>query len=310
MRIGILSSAEKAGSEYYKSKQRIIEEIEEAGHDPVVINHEKAFIGITEAGRLVYDANLRPIDVEAVIPRIGRNVGKGLNVLKLLESKGIFSTLSSDSIPRARDKLATNILLDQAGIPTPYSISPTGVNPKNLRSAFKMIQPDSEKEVIVKNLTGSHGKGVRIGESLKSAVSIADGMERPYMIQEFIGSSESEVLASDIRLIVIDGNVVASMIRRCLDRDEFRSNLAKGAKGEPYDPTPREIELATRAALIIGAGVLGVDIFPSARGPIINEVNTNPGLGIEKCTNVNVAQYMVALAIKGANESVLARKVS
>jgi ribosomal protein S6--L-glutamate ligase len=305
MNIGILSSAEKKGSEYYRYDERLIGEIEASGNEARVINHEKTYVGITEEGRVLYDSSdLTPINVDAVIPRLGRNVDMGLIVLKLLESQGVFTTSSSESIPRARNKLTTNIFLDKAGIPTPYSISPTGSNPKNLRDAFRMIQPDPKKEVIIKNLTGSHGKGVRTGESLKSAVSIADGMERRYMIQEFIGSPEPDIFASDIRLIVVDGNVVASMIRRCVEKDEFRSNLAQGAKAESYEPTPREVELALRATAALGLGVSGVDILLSTRGPLVNEVNTNPGFGIETYTQVNVAKSIIDFVIRNATEPI------
>jgi len=300
MEIGILSSAKKG----FRWDARLVEEIEKSGNNARIIDYTKTFIGITEAGRVLYSdqKRLKPINVDAVIPRIGRLVDMGRAVLLLLESQGKYTTTSSEAIPRASNKLMTQILLDQARIPTPYSISPTGKTTKNLRAAFRMIEPDPDKKVIIKNLRGSHGKGVRIGKDLMSAVSIADGNERPYMIQEFIESEEADSLSADIRIIVVDGVAIAAMKRRSTNKHEFRSNLAKGAKGEPYDPTPREVELAIEATSVLGLIVSGVDLMKSVRGSLVDEVNSNPGFGIERYTDANVAKAYVDLVLKNTVE--------
>ena len=40
----------------------------------------------------------------------------------------------------------------------------------------------------------------------------------------------------------------------------------------------------------MGLGVCGVDMIPSARGPLVMEVNSSPGLeGIEKSTSIDIA---------------------
>ena len=69
-----------------------------------------------------------------------------------------------------------------------------------------------------------------------------------------------------------------------------------------YEPTPRETELALKACEIMDLQVAGVDIIPSRRGPLVNEVNVSPEFGIEKVTSVNVARAIAELAIRKAGE--------
>jgi ribosomal protein S6--L-glutamate ligase len=52
--------------------------------------------------------------------------------------------------------------------------------------------------------------------------------------------------------------------------------------------------MAIRAAHIMGLNVAGVDIVRAARGPLIMEVNSSPGLeGIEKSTGIDVASKII-----------------
>jgi ribosomal protein S6--L-glutamate ligase len=47
--------------------------------------------------------------------------------------------------------------------------------------------------------------------------------------------------------------------------------------------------------------VAGVDMIRSARGPLVLEVNSSPGLeGIEKTTNTNIAREIIAFLEKNA----------
>lgn len=47
--------------------------------------------------------------------------------------------------------------------------------------------------------------------------------------------------------------------------------------------TPRERDIAIKAAQTLGLDVAGVDILRAARGPLVMEVNASPGLeGIER----------------------------
>ena len=55
-----------------------------------------------------------------------------------------------------------------------------------------------------------------------------------------------------------------------------------------------ELKLAIKAARALKLPVCGVDMLQSARGPLIMEVNSTPGLeGIEGATQKNIARAII-----------------
>ncbi|MGB5965899.1 MAG: 30S ribosomal protein S6--L-glutamate ligase, partial [Sulfurimonadaceae bacterium] len=69
-----------------------------------------------------------------------------------------------------------------------------------------------------------------------------------------------------------------------------RSNLHQGGSAVVHKLTRKEKSTAIAAAKAMGLGVCGVDMIPSARGPLVMEVNSSPGLeGIEKATGIDIA---------------------
>jgi ribosomal protein S6--L-glutamate ligase len=103
------------------------------------------------------------------------------------------------------------------------------------------------------------------------------------LLQEFV----KESAGTDIRAFVVGGKVVASMKRQSLD-DEFRSNLHQGGTGEVVKLTEEERKTAIKAARTMGLNVCGVDMMRSDRGPLVLEVNSSPGSGIELVTGRDV----------------------
>jgi len=91
---------------------------------------------------------------------------------------------------------------------------------------------------------------------------------------------------------VVGGRVVASMKRQSLD-DDFRSNLHQGGSGESVKLTDEEKKVAIKAARAMGLPICGVDMMRSSRGPLVLEVNSSPGFGIEKVTGRNVAAKVI-----------------
>ena len=120
------------------------------------------------------------------------------------------------------------------------------------------------------------------------------------MVQEYIKESNG----SDIRCFVVGDKVVAAMKRQGPEGD-FRSNLHLGGTAEKIKITPEERKTAVAAVKAMGLGVAGVDILRSARGPLVLEVNSAPGIeGIEQATGVKVAEKI----IEHIEKSVAARK--
>ena len=84
---------------------------------------------------------------------------------------------------------------------------------------------------------------------------------------------------------------------------EFRSNLHRGGSAKLIKITPEERKTAVRSAQVMGLNVAGVDLLRSARGPVVMEVNSSPGLeGIENATQKDVASMIIEFIEKNARE--------
>jgi ribosomal protein S6--L-glutamate ligase len=112
-----------------------------------------------------------------------------------------------------------------------------------------------------------------------------------FIVQEFVAESAGV----DIRAFVVNGKVVASMLRQSLD-DDFRSNLHQGGEGIAVKLSLEERNTARSAAKAMGLSVCGVDMMRSSRGPLVLEVNASPGFQIEKITERNVTSRVIDYA--------------
>lgn len=124
-----------------------------------------------------------------------------------------------------------------------------------------------------------------------------------FIVQEFI----REANGADLRCFVVGGRVVAAMQRQAPEGD-FRANLHRGGSASAVELSSGEHELALRATRVLGLGIAGVDLLRSARGPLVLEVNSSPGLeGIEAASGVDVAgvivEYVAAAAAARASSS-------
>jgi ribosomal protein S6--L-glutamate ligase len=146
--------------------------------------------------------------------------------------------------------------------------------------------------LIVKLLEGTQGKGVVLAETKKAAESVINAfksLNANILVQEFI----KEANGKDLRLFVIDNKVVAAIQREALP-GEFRANIHLGGTATVIKPTLEEKKLALKATKAMGLKVAGVDIIRSAKGPLLLEVNSSPGLeGIEGATNKDIAGLMI-----------------
>ena len=98
---------------------------------------------------------------------------------------------------------------------------------------------------------------------------------------------------SDLRLLVVGGKVVASMMRSAKE-DDFRSNLHAGGIARKVRITKEERSIARKAAKAMGLNIAGVDILRSSEGPKVLEINSSPGLeGIENITKLDLAEKII-----------------
>jgi len=279
------------------STKRIVEELKKIGLIPLIINPLKCDIVVGEKKlKIYYNKRLLP-DIKCVIPRIGSTVSRyALTVLTQMVDMGIPTVSSPKGILMAMNKFHCLQGLTEYGIDVPKSVLIR--DPNNLEKAVKTV---GNFPVIIKLLRGAQGKGIILAESLESAASTLDtiwSMGKHILIQQYIVESKG----TDIRVIVVDGEVVASY-KRIAKIGEFRSNLHKGAIGIPVDLNKEQEKIAVKAANALDLKVAGVDMLESSGGLQVIEVNASPGFkGVEKATGINVALKIAKYAQRLINE--------
>ncbi len=283
MKLAILSR----NTRLYSTK-RLVEAARQRGHTVRVLDPLRCYMRI-DRGRFDLRYGGRTLSgFDAVLPRIGASVTRyGTAVLRQFELMGCHTPNPSDAILRARDKLRAHQLLAAAGIDLPGTVF--GDNPDDTADLLALLGPPPH---VIKLNEGAQGAGVMLTEKLSASRSVIEalrGLYANFVVQEFIG----EAKGADLRCFVVGDRVVAAMRRQAPEGD-FRSNLHRGGEAAPAKASQEEIEVAVRAAATLGLGVAGVDLIRSARGPLVLEVNSTPGLeGIEQVSGVDVAGTVV-----------------
>jgi ribosomal protein S6--L-glutamate ligase len=290
MRILVLSR----NSDLY-STRRLVEAGAARGHKLTVVDPLRCYIGLSARQPEVHYMGKSLAAFDAVIPRVGASITfYGTAVVRQFEVMGVYSVNESVAIQRARDKLRSLQLLARASIEMPRTAF--AHTPDDSRDALRLV---GNAPAIIKLLEGTQGVGVVLAESRPSAISAIDtlrSLDAYFLIQEFI----QEAKGTDIRCFVIGRRVVAAMLRKGR-KDEFRSNIHRGGTGVPVKILKEERALAVRATHILGLNVAGVDIIRSARGPLVLEVNSSPGLkGIERASKMDIATEIIKFIEKHA----------
>ncbi len=291
MKIAILSK----GSKNYSTK-RLKEVALERGHEVKIINYAKCYIGVEKNNPVVHYKGEPLEKFDVMIPRIAQSYTKyGTAVVRQFEMQGTYTTASSIAINRSRDKLRAYQLLAKAGVGVPKTVFA-----RDTADFDDVIEQAGGTPLIIKVARGTHGNGVVLAETKKAAQAVmqacyVEGVN--FLVQEFI----KESAGTDIRAFVVGKRVVASYKRQSLD-DDFRSNLHQGGEGKAVKLTDEEIKTAVRAAKSMNLPVCGVDMMRSSRGPLVLEVNSSPGFGIEKITNRDVATKIIEYIERNAKQ--------
>ena len=263
-----------------------------------VIDHAQCDLSLQHQQLRVYYHGYPVRNVDAIIPRIGSTITEqGSAVVRHFELNGIFSTLNAEALILSRNKLSAFQKLMAAQLPIPRTVFCN--NPYSMEKTLSSFQ---KYPVIIKLLSGTHGIGVHKAENLKQAIGLLETFQRlkqRVLIQEFIAESKG----SDLRLFVVNGEVVASMKRSAI-AGEFRSNMHRGASAQAIIPTPEEERVAIQACEVLGLKIAGVDLLQSDRGPLVLEVNSSPGLeGIETITQIDVASKIIDFVEQAADKN-------
>jgi RimK family alpha-L-glutamate ligase len=224
-----------------------------------------------------------------------RPIGRGsleelvfrMDMLYKLERQGFLVINPAEAIEHCVDKYDILAILEDIGVPVPRTMATESVT--EALKAFAELGGD----VVVKPLFGSRGIGAtrvldaEIANTVFKAITFHHGV---IYIQEFVPHGYS-----DIRAFVVQDRVVAAMRRVS---ESWKTNFSQGAKPTALELTPDLEELAVKASEVIGCKIAGVDILEGPKGPVIVDVNSQPGWkGLQMVTKVNVAEEIVTFIL-------------
>lgn len=270
------------------STSRIVLAARARGHDVTVIDPLDFQIVVSRGKPSLYVGGGKTPTFDVVVPRIGASItGYGLAVVRQFDLMGVPVLNSAVAIARSRDKLRALQLLSRANIDVPITICAR--NPVGIGTALNLVRGCP---AIVKLQQGTQGIGTMIADTPQSAHALLEtfwAMGQDIVLQEYVRESKGR----DVRIIVVGGEVIASM-RRVAKKGEFRANLHRGARGTAVTlPRPYRT-VAVRAAALMGLEIAGVDMLEGKKGPRVLEINSSPGLeGIERASGIDVAGAIV-----------------
>ncbi len=285
LRIGLLASNPEL-----PSNVRLMEAGEERGHRVHFYDIRQCYMKLdAETPEIHYRGGKVLNKLDAVIPRIRPDLTfYGCALVRQFESIGVYSLNSAEAIGNSRDKLFSLQMLLRSGVSIPtsgFADSPIETD--------ELIDMVNGAPLIVKLLEGPQGRGVVLAETRKAGESLINAfksLQANLLVQEFIKEADGK----DLRLIVIDCKVVATMQRQAVAGD-FRANLHRSVTASKVKITSEEKRMAVKAAKVLGLKVAGVDIIRSRRGPLLLEVTSSPGIGsIEEVTGKDVAGAMIS----------------
>jgi RimK family alpha-L-glutamate ligase len=224
-----------------------------------------------------------------------RPIGRGsvhelvfrMDMLSKMEKLGLIVINPSKAIEHCADKYAILSIMENSRIPIPRTIATESVS--DALRAFDELGGD----VIIKPIFGSRGIGTtrivdsEIASTTFKAIVFHHGV---IYLQEFIPHG-----TSDIRAFVIGNQVIASMRRVS---KTWKNNYSQGAHPAKVKLSSTLKELAIKSAKAVGCKIAGVDILEGPKGPMIVDVNSQPGWkGLQIVSQHNIADEIVSFVL-------------
>ena len=266
--------------------RRMVSEGSKMGIDVKVFRPEQFDLLVNEDERdsILIDGNPMPLP-DFCFPYLHESERNyfSLSIVRQMERLGVKIFNNAKTIEAVGDKLHTHQSLAENRIPTPTTML------AKFPVDIELIERTIGFPVVVKTILGSNGSGVFLIDSdkaLKDLMALI-GETNPniqLIFQKFVSNSRGR----DLRLFVVDGEVIAAMERKAKDGG-FKANYSAGARVHEYIPDEKAKELAIRTAEILNIQVAGIDLLFTDDGYTICEANTYPGFkGLESACEVNV----------------------
>jgi len=256
-------------------------------------------------GDRYFDISQLPVDVDAVLER-SISYSRGLYVSRIFEAHGIPVVNPSVVAERCGDKYITSQILVREGIPTPRVLM--AFDPEAALDAIESIG----YPCVLKPVVGSWGRLLARVDNREMAEAIIEHKaslgvhHQVFYVQEYINKP-----GRDIRAFVIGDEPIAAIYRAS---DNWITNTARGGQASNCPLTPDLRDICQRTAQAMGDGLLAIDLFETAEGFTVNEVNhTMEFRNSIDTTGVNIPARMVDYVIaqgQGEGQAISVEPVS
>ncbi|MDS0260196.1 lysine biosynthesis protein LysX [Haloarcula sp. S1CR25-12] len=240
MNVGLLYSRIR------KDEKLLLSELRERDHDVEKIDVRKQQFNISEAPE-AFD------DLDIVVDRC-LSTSRSVYATKFAKAYDVPVVNGPDVAEVCADKVKNSLALVEAGVPTPDT------DVAFTKDAALASIEDFGYPCVLKPVVGSWGRLMAKIDSRDAAEAILEHKEtlghyehKIFYVQEFVDKP-----GRDIRVLAVDGEPVAAMVR---SSDHWLTNAAKGAETDSFELDDRALELVEKASDAVGGGLLGIDLM-------------------------------------------------
>lgn len=194
------------------------------------------------------------------------------------------------------DKFATSLCLRKNRVPTvPFAMAFTE------EAALEAVSQLGGYPVVLKPSNGSWGR-------LLAKVNDQDALEAVIEQKMILGSPSHHALyiqkyipkpGRDIRVITAGGQAVGAIYRAAR---HWITNTARGADAQPCRVDKELEQICASASRAVGGGVLGIDIFETDDGYVVNEINRATEFkNVQRVTGIDIAGAIIEYCARTAS---------
>jgi [lysine-biosynthesis-protein LysW]---L-2-aminoadipate ligase len=222
------------------------------------------------------------------------STSRGTYALAVLNAWGVRTINTHHTAVTCGDKLLTTLALARAGVPQPRALAAF-----TLEASVAAIE-ELGYPAVLKPVTGSWGRLLaRVSDRdaaeaiLEHRFTLGNWTQHTVYAQEFV-----EKGGRDIRAFVVGDRTICAIYR---DSPHWITNTARGGVASNCPVTDELNELCVRAAHAVGGGVLALDVFETADGLVVNEINhTMEFRNSSAPTGVDIAAAVADYVLGGA----------
>jgi len=215
---------------------------------------------------------------------------------------GVPSTHTPNGINIVSNKSLAHQMMSMAGVKNPKTRILPSLEGDKWERFYKKIGAGNKGRVIIKAIRGSQGKSVWYCPNIKKArekvQEIKDAkIKGPFLFQQYISTEDDEGRVSDIRVVIVNGEIVVSMKRLSgEDSEDKLANISQGGTGEKVTLSSEQEKTCLKAAESCDMlySICGADIVTDKEGETyLLELNSNIGLKAQEYTDVNICKKII-----------------